>query len=98
MAHVREFAVHDHWRANDFCSESCPDALMAEADAQDRGCFSKATNHVARNARLLRSTWPGGNNNLLRSKGLDPVQTDFVVAKNSNVSAQLAEIMVKVVS
>ena len=55
----RSLAVHDAFVAHHFAAENVADALMSQANAEDRHVGGEAAQHLVGDAGLARRTGPG---------------------------------------
>src|SRR3989304_4632678 len=92
-----ELAVHDRRRADDSAAEGGADGLMAEANPKDGNMGAEAFDGVAGDARFFGGAGAGGYNDLLGPQRLDLIQSDFIVAKDPDVGAELAQVVIEVV-
>src|SRR3990170_2145566 len=89
VSDFRKLAVHDRRCANDLTAEGGADGLMAEADPKDWRASTEALDGVAGDACFFGGAGAGGNHDLLGPQLLDLIQSDFIVAKYSDLSAEL---------
>src|SRR5262249_38110257 len=92
-----KFDVHDGRGANDLSAKRGTDALMAEANSENRCFFSEAGYYFAGNAGLPRSAGSGRNDDLFRFHCCDLFNGNLVVEKYSRLGAKLAQIVVEVI-
>src|SRR6266540_530400 len=78
-------------------SAGLADALVAEADAEDRQLAGEALDRLDADAGLFRRTRPGRDDDALRRHLVDILDRDLVVAKHLDLGAQLAQVLVEVV-
>jgi len=97
MEDFGHLTVHDLRRADDLASEGCPNALVSQADTEDRGRLTEAADHVAGDAGLFGSAWAGGDDDLTGFEPFDLFQGNFVVPKDLHLCSQLAEIVKEIV-
>jgi len=95
--HRRGLAVHqsrgrDHPRA-----EGLPDRLVPEADPQDRDAPGEALDGRHGDARILRPSGPGRDDQAARLERLELVHGQAVVAQDAHLGAHLHQVLVEVV-
>src|SRR5205814_4965846 len=73
------------------------DALVAEADAEDRGAAGKMADGIDADAGLTGGAWPGRDDDPLGRHLVDVLDSDLVVAKHLDSRAELAQVLVEVV-
>ena len=89
--------MHDLARTHDAPAEGLADALVPEADAENRNAPGEAPDHLERDAGLVRRARPGRDHDLRGRERLDGVERDLVVAHDVHPGAQLAEVLHEVV-
>src|SRR4051794_26061126 len=89
----RGLAVHQPIRANHIAAENMADALVAEADTQQRRRWAEAPDHVIGNTRFSRRAGARRNTDTLRLQLADLIQRDLVVPAHEHLGAQFAEIL-----
>jgi hypothetical protein len=97
VADVGSLAVHQSCGMNDFSAKGLPDALVAQADTEDRQLAGKAPDQRHRNAGLVGRARPRGNDDSRGMQSLDLFQRDFVIAENADLLAQLTQVLHQVV-
>src|SRR5688572_32047986 len=90
--------MHDRWRAHNLATEGCADRLMAQTNAKYGNARAETLDRIAGNAGFLRRAGSGGNDDLFRSERFDFIQRDLIVAVDLHIRAELAKIMIQVVS
>jgi hypothetical protein len=98
MADHARFPVHEAIRADYISAVHFGNALMTEADAQNRNVAAKAKNNVLADACFARRARARGNTNVPWSQRCDFINCDFIVAFDQNITAQLAKVLRKVLS
>ncbi len=98
MDDLRQFAVHNRRRANDFRPESRADALVTETNAQDRRAGAEATNDGTRNAGFFGCARAGRDDNFVRPQRYYFIEGNLIVAEDPDLRTQFAKVMVEVVS
>jgi hypothetical protein len=77
---------------HDFPAEGVANALVAEANAENRHSLAgKGADNVVGHARLARRTRTGGHEDALRLQRADLLDGNFVIAPHLQVHAQLAQ-------
>ncbi len=84
-------------RAHHLSAEHLADALMAQADAQQRAGWPQAADHLVRDARVRWIAGAGGDHDVAGTQGLQRVGRDGVIAIDLDFGPQLAEILHEVV-
>src|SRR5689334_9619495 len=84
--------------ADDASAECFADRLMPKAHAQDGYFACKMTDQVDADARFVRSTWSGGNDDAFGVQIFDFFQSDLIIAAHFNLRAQFADVLDEVVS
>lgn len=90
-------AMHQAPGADDIAAEDMADALMAQADAEDRRALAKGLDDVATDACLLRRAGAGGHADVVRLHLGDLLQRDLVIAMDLHLGPHLAEVLDEVV-
>ena len=90
VADRRGLAVHDRRRPDDVAAVDLADALVAEADAEDRHPSGEGGDDVVGQAGVLGAARPGADEHGVGGEGLDVVQREGVAAVHDGLGAQLA--------
>jgi len=90
-------AVHDMPSADDVAAEGLADALVAQADAEDRDLAGEAFDGGQRDTRFVGRAGSGREYDARRGIFGDLVGVDLVVAVDPYLFAQLAEVLHQVV-
>src|SRR5690606_39001450 len=85
----RRLTMKQRRRTHDLPTKDLADALVAEADAEQRHTPGEMPDHVAGNPRFLRRTWPGGDDDFLRGEAFDLRHGHLIVAVDPNIGPQL---------
>ena len=83
---LRGLAVHEVGRSDDVAPEDLADALVAEADAQDRELAGQGADGVQRHAPVLRASRSRRNQQGVGSLRPDPLDVDGVVAEDDGAA------------
>src|SRR3954471_78365 len=75
----RRLSVHQAFRADNFSAEDPADALMTEANPEDRRLFSEFTNDLLAHAGVFGPSRTGRDTNPVRRKLADLSKRGFVV-------------------
>ena len=94
---LRRLAVHDGRRPDHPPPEDLPDALVAEADAEDRHPPGEAEDHLVGDAGVLRPARARRDEDGVGGEGLDAVEGEGVVAVHDRLGAELPEVLDQVV-
>src|SRR5690349_20177677 len=94
---ARRLAVHGLARAHDLGAVGGADALVSQANAEDRGVRTEVANHVGRDARIGGRARPGRYDDALRPQLGDLVEGHRVVSTNERLAAQLSHVPREVV-
>src|SRR5437867_9991098 len=89
--------MHRPTRPDDPRAVGGADALVAEADAQDRGCRSESPHYVGRDSRLAGRAGSGGDDDMRRLERLNLLVRRSVVASDDGLFPQLAHVAGQVV-
>ena len=84
-------AVHGFCCAGDDGAERLADALVAEANAEDRDFAGKSADNIERGACLVRAAGAGREDDRVRREACEFSGIDRVIAAHDDVLAQLAE-------
>ena len=84
--------MHGAAGAVDDAAIGVPDALVAEADAEDRDAGPEALDHRVADAGLERAARAGGEDDVGGRQRLDAGKVDGVVAHDEALHAQLADV------
>src|SRR5690606_10939693 len=90
-------AVHRPLRANDPAAEDLTDALVAEADAEQRHRPAEAGDHRVRDPRLVRGAGAGRDDDERRGKARDLGARQGIVARHGPGAAGFADVARQVV-
>src|SRR3981189_1973709 len=93
MADLGQLAMPRTGRAHDAAPESLADRLMAETDAEDRNAARGLFYQVQADAGLVRGAGAGRQHDRLGTGGEHRVGGDLVVAPDSDLRSQPAQIM-----
>ena len=93
----RGFAVHEARSADDVAAVNLPNALVAEADTEDRNFSAEMPNHIATDPRIGGRAGPGGNDYFFGSELLDVGNGNLVVALHKELRTQFAKVLNEVV-
>jgi hypothetical protein len=88
VADLAGLAVHRLLRADDLGAERVRDALVAQADAEDRDAAGEAADDAVGDARLARRAGPGEMTIRSGRAGLDLLGRDGVVADRVDLRAE----------
>src|SRR5690349_2224198 len=94
---LRGLAVHDARRAHDAAAEHLTDALVTEADAEDRNLAGEPMDDIHRDAGFVRRARTRRDRDRVGRLRGDRLERDGVVALDGDVGTQLAEILREVV-
>ena len=89
--------MHDVPGADDASAEGLADALVAQADAEDRDLAGEAFDGGQRDARFVGRAGAGREYDAFRGEFGDPVGVDLVIAVDPHLFTQLAEVLHQVV-
>jgi len=89
--------VHDLASTHYIATEGLADALMAKANAEDRQLAGEMANQFQRDARLVGRAGAWRDDDALRVQGLDLGNAEFIVAHDSDIGTELAEVLHHVV-
>ena len=84
--------MHDMAGAHHPPAEGLADALMAEADAQDRSPAGEAAHDLQRDAGALRRAGSGRDDDMARRQLLDLAEGEGVVAQHRHAAPELAHV------
>jgi len=93
----RRFAMHYPIIDNDLTTEGVADALVAQADAEERHFRSERANDVVGKAGFARRTGTGRNENSLRLKLADLFERNLVIAPHFQVHLHLAQVLDEII-
>src|SRR5690349_15215904 len=93
----RRLPMHRHDGPHNLAAECRANRLVPQAHAENRRRLSKAANHGHRDARVLGPSRPGRDDDALGLHLDDLLQRRRVVAHDSNVGAELPEVLHQVV-
>src|SRR5258705_2880356 len=93
MADLGQLAMHRQGRTHDVAAEGLADRLMAETDAQDRNAAGGLFYQVEADAGLVRGAGAGRQHDRLGLRGEHRVGGRLVVAPDSDLRPQSAQIM-----
>jgi hypothetical protein len=91
------FAMHEPACADDISPEDMADALMTEADAQDRNALTKGADHVTTDACFLWRALARGDTDVIRPLFGDLFQGDLIIPVDLHLRAHLAKVLDEVV-
>src|SRR4051812_32938240 len=97
MAHERRLAVHDLRGAHDLTPVDLTDALVAEADAEDRDPSGQLLDDLVADAGVLGTARPGRNEDCVRPSVDNLLNGDGVVPMHKGGSSQLPQVLHEVV-
>ena len=89
--------MHESWRADDIATIHLADALVSEADAQNRGCRSKVFDHGAGDTGFVRRAGARRNTDARGLERLDFLQGHDIVANDFHFCTELAKVLHEVV-
>ena len=81
--------------AHDLAAEHLPDALVTEADAQDRDLAAEGADRIVGDAGIIWSSRPGRDHDAVEPRQL--VDRDLVVAEHGRLGAELRHVLDEVV-
>src|SRR5205823_2208792 len=87
----RCFPVHQLRGTHNFAAENFANALVTEANAEQRNVRSEFTNDMATDSSGARPTRAGRNANAFRNQLSNVSWTDLIVAFHQNFGAELTE-------
>src|SRR5437773_4909059 len=87
----RCFPVHQLRGTHNFAAENFANALVTEANAEQRNVRSEFTNDLATDSSVARPTWSGRDANAFRNKFPNVSSADLIVASHQNLGAKLTE-------
>jgi Cell division protein CrgA len=91
--------VHDAWRPHHLASVELPDALVAEAHAEDgNAAFAEGADGIVRHASVLGSPGSWRHEDGVGRQRLELRQGDLVVAMDDRLGAQLPQVLDEVVN
>ena len=93
----RGFAVHEARGADDVASVNLPDALMAEAHAEDGNFSTEMPNHIATDTGIGGRAGAGGDDYFFGRELLDVGNGNLVVAFYKKLRTKFAEVLNEVV-
>jgi hypothetical protein len=91
------FAMHQSRRWSHLSSEHSSDALVAEANSQDRNRRAEFLDKARANAGRLRSSGAGRQTDALGSERPDFIDGNLIVSLHHDIATQLTEILDEVV-
>ena len=89
--------MHKAAGTDDLAAINLSDALVSEADAENRDSAAEVHNRIAADPCFGRSARAGRDANLFRSERLDFPDSDFVIAFDEKFGAEFAEVLDEVV-
>jgi hypothetical protein len=89
--------MHEPASAHDISAKNMADALMAEANTQDRNALTKGANHVTADASFLWRAWAWGDTNVIGPLFSDLFQSDLIIPMDLHLRAHLAKVLDEVV-
>src|SRR5207248_4835750 len=87
----RCFPVHQLRGTHNFAAENFANALVTEANAEQRNVRSEFTNDLATDSSVARPAWSGRDANAFRNKFPNVSSADLIVASHQNLGAKLTE-------
>ena len=97
VGHARDFPVHGAAGAHDAGAVRGADALVTEADAEDRDRGAKAADDIGRDPGLGGRAGAGRQDDVRGGRRRDLIERDRVVPADDGVMAQLAHVPREVV-
>ncbi len=94
---LRGLAVHEVGGRDDLAAEGLPDALVAEADPEERDLAGQLPDGVQADAAVLGSARSRRDEHGVGALGPDAGHVDGVVAEDDRVGPQLAQLLDQVV-
>jgi hypothetical protein len=89
--------MHEPASAHDISAKNMADALMAEANTQDRNALTKGANHVTADASFLWRARAWGDTNVIGPLFSDLFQSDLIIPMDLHLRAHLAKVLDEVV-
>ena len=93
----RSFAMHHAVIDDDICSKGVTDALMAQANTENRNFLAELSDDVVGETGFVGRTGPGRHEDPLRVQRFSLVQSDLVIPAYFHLSVQLPEILNEVI-
>jgi hypothetical protein len=91
------FPVHQFFGADDFSAEDLRQALMTQANAQDRRTLSQNSNDLGTDPGIFGASWTWRNADAFGTKLRDLDDGDFVIALHGRFDPEFAKILDKIV-
>lgn len=91
VANRGRFSMHEFGSANDFSAEMLGDALVPEADAEERHFSGKGGNHREADSSFAGGTGTGRDHEAIRVQGESFFGGDFVAAEDPLLLPELPE-------
>ncbi len=89
--------MHEAIGADNIASVDLADALMAEADSEDRDDSAHFLNHLATDPGIVGSAGTGRNTDAIRCFLVDFIESDLVIAMHLHFRTQFSEVLDEVV-
>ena len=97
VVNLRSLAVHQRLGVNDLAAKSLSNALVAEANAEQRDFTGEVLDRGNRNTGFVRRTGAGRDDKVLRIQFFDLLHGDFIVAVYQHFFAEFGEILHQVI-
>ena len=97
MSYHGRFAVHNLPGAGNDAPIAIADALVSQADAEDRHVGPEVLDNIVRDAGVLGGGGPGGDNYSLWFQLLDFLHSSLVIALNHHLLPQFTQVLEKVI-
>src|SRR5574341_566986 len=98
VGNLRSLPVHQSGGVCNVCAVYLTNGLMSQADSQNGGYSSSLFDKVIHDSGVLRPSRSRREDDSYRTQPFDFFDSDFIVTKDLNVSAQFVQILREIVS